>query len=182
MLSRINSTVKAIWKKMRNKEYRDSFVAAHISNTISAQINTMRQIRGWNQSELATRCDMRQSRISALEDPDIENVEIATLRRVASAFDVGLSVRFVPFSEIAQRASNLNNSDFNVQEYSKDSLVEQKAHIAPLWNINIPMIGATSQINTEYLRGINKPANDEALDYNEIIRSPMSKEYIATVH
>lgn len=122
MLSRINSTAKSIWRKMRNKEYRDSFVASHISNTISAQIHSMRKSRSWTQGELASRCDMRQSRISALEDPDFENVEIATLQRLASAFDVALSVRFAPFSEIAQRASNLTSSDFAVHDYSNDAL------------------------------------------------------------
>ena len=45
MLSHINSTAKSIWRKMRNKEYRDPFVAANISNTISAQIHTMRESR-----------------------------------------------------------------------------------------------------------------------------------------
>ena len=87
-LFRISSTAKAIWKKMRNKEYRDFFVAAHTSNTISGQIYSMRKARSWTQSDLAGRCDMKQSRISALEDPDFENVEIGTLQRIASAFDV----------------------------------------------------------------------------------------------
>jgi transcriptional regulator with XRE-family HTH domain len=121
MLYRISS-MKAIWRKMRNKEYRDSFVAANISNTISAQIHNMRESRKWTQTELATRCDMRQPRISALEDPECENVEIATLRRVASAFDVALLVRFVPFSEIARQVSNLSPSDFVVRDYTNDAL------------------------------------------------------------
>jgi transcriptional regulator with XRE-family HTH domain len=127
MLSHISSTAKSIWRKMRNKEYRDSFVASHISNTISAQIHSMRKERKWTQGDLADRCDMRQSRISTLEDPDFENVEIATLQRLASAFDVALSVRFVPFSEIAQRASTSTSSDFVVRDYSADTLEEQEA-------------------------------------------------------
>lgn len=112
---------------MRNKEYRDSFVAANISNTISAQIHTMRESRKWTQTELASRCDMRQSRISALEDPECENVEIATLRRVASAFDVALLVQFAPFSEIALLSTSLKPSDYNVSDYSSDYLKESKA-------------------------------------------------------
>ena len=107
---------------MKNKEYRDSFVAAQIANTISAQINTMRQVRGWTQAELASRCNMRQPRISALEDPDFDNVEIGTLRRIASAFDVALTVRFVPFSEVARVASSMNSADFDVAEHGKDSI------------------------------------------------------------
>src|ERR1700730_2314616 len=100
MLSRMNSTVRTLWKKMKSKEYRDSFVASHVSNIIASQIFMMRtrEDRKWTQTTLAEKAGMKQSRISAIEDPDFENVEIATLRRLASAFDVGLSVRFVPFS------------------------------------------------------------------------------------
>lgn len=120
--SGIGSTLKAIWQKMRNRDYREEFVAAHISNTISAQIHAMRQVRKWTQADLASRCEMKQPRISALEDQDFDNVEIATLRRIASAFDVGLSVRFVPYSEIARRATGLETKDFNIPEYSADGL------------------------------------------------------------
>ena len=129
-LFRINSTAKSIWRKMRNKEYRDAFAASHISNTVSAQIHSMRKARKWTQDELANRCDMRQSRISALEDPDFENIEIGTLQRLASAFDVALSVRFVAFSEIAQRASSLTSSDFVVRDYSSDGLAEHRANLS----------------------------------------------------
>lgn len=100
--SRINSKVKAIWRKLRNKEYRDSFVASQISNTIAAQIFSLREARGWKQAEVAARAGMKQSRISDLEDPNYENYQTRTLVKLASAFDVGLVVRFVPFSELAK--------------------------------------------------------------------------------
>src|SRR5688572_15007518 len=100
----ISSTVTKLWKKMRNKEYRDSFVAADLSNTVAAQIHSLREKHEWTQSQLAEKTGMKQSRISALEDPDYENFEIKTLRRLAAAFDVGLMVRFVPFSELLWRS------------------------------------------------------------------------------
>lgn len=122
MPSRISSKLGDIWKKMSNKEYRDAFVAADNSNTVSAQIATMRHSRKWTQKDLADKCGMKQPRISALEDPDFENVELATLRRIASACDVGLIVAFVPFSDLARKATSLTNSDFNVPEFACDSL------------------------------------------------------------
>ena len=48
---------------------------------------------------------MKQSAISRLESPDYGNLNIKTLRRIASAFDVGLIVRFVPFSELGDWVS-----------------------------------------------------------------------------
>ena len=150
MLSRINSTINAIWRKMKSKEYRDSFVSSNISNTVSAQIHTMRQVRGWTQSELALRCEMRQPRISALEDPDFDNVEISTLKRIAAAFDVALIVQFVPFSRVASLAASMKPSDFNVIEFAQDSLSKQpttaqslQSYVALISNIlassNTPM-------------------------------------------
>lgn len=107
---------------MSNKEYRDAFFVADNSNTISAQIATMRHSRKWTQKELADRCGMRQPRISSLEDPEFDNVEIATLQRIASAFDVALLVSFVRFSELARRATDANNSDFSVVEFARDAI------------------------------------------------------------
>jgi transcriptional regulator with XRE-family HTH domain len=153
----------AIWKKMKNKEYRDSFVAAQISNTISAQIHTMRQTRGWTQSDLASRCDMRQSRISDLEDPELQNVEIATLRRIASAFDVALIVRFARFSEVARLSASMKSSDFNATEYSYDSLdttAPVRSKIKVVYNVStfsggtfscLSQIGSIHGIQTDVL-------------------------------
>jgi transcriptional regulator with XRE-family HTH domain len=124
LLSRINSKVKAIWKKLRNKEYRDSFVASQISNTIAAQIFLLREARGWTQAEAAARAGMKQSRISDLEDPNYENYQTRTLLKLASAYDVGLVVRFVRFSELAKWSTNLSPRDFLPTEFSKDGIPE----------------------------------------------------------
>jgi len=136
MLFRISSKLRDIWNKMSNKEYRDAFTVADNSNTISTQIATMRHSRKWTQKELAEKCGMRQPRISDLEDPEFENVEIATLQRIASAFDVALLIGFIPFSELARRATSHNNSDFNVIEFSKDDLAGRiQADSAPEMSI-----------------------------------------------
>ena len=123
--SRINSKVKAIWRKLRNKEYRDSFVASQISNTIAAQIFSLREARGWKQAEVAARAGMKQSRISDLEDPNYENYQTRTLVKLASAFDVGLVVRFVPFSELAKLSANISPKDFLPTEFLKDGIVPE---------------------------------------------------------
>lgn len=99
---------------------RDAFVASHISETVAAQIALLRSERGWTQKDLGARTDMKQSRISALEDPNNENYEIATLKRIASAFDVGLTVRFVPYSEIAKWSVTLGPHRLKVLDFAND--------------------------------------------------------------
>jgi transcriptional regulator with XRE-family HTH domain len=107
---------------MAKKAYRDSFVVAHASNTVASQIAALRQERGWTQTELAERAGMRQSRISALEDPNNENFEAKTLFRLASAFDVGVIIRFAPYSDIARWASNISATTLVVRPFAEDSI------------------------------------------------------------
>ena len=121
MPSFINSMQNKIWKKMARKAYRDGFVAAHVSNTVAAQIAKLREKEGWTQKELADRAGMNQSRVSALEDPNYENIEVATLRRLASAFDVALTVRFVPFSELARWTDTLSEEKLVVPKFDEES-------------------------------------------------------------
>lgn len=121
MPSFINSTMKKIWKKMERKAYRDGYVAAHVSNTVASQILLLRTAKGWTQVQLAEHAGMRQSRISSLEDPNWENVEVATLRRLASAFDVALTVRFTSFSELAGWSATLSEHKLAVPTYDEEA-------------------------------------------------------------
>jgi transcriptional regulator with XRE-family HTH domain len=114
--------MKEIWKKMGRKAYRDAFVSAHVSNTVASQIAALRAAKGWTQTELAEHAGMKQSRISALEDPNYENIEVGTLRRLASAFDVAVTVRFIPFSDLAYWAATLSEDKLVVPKFDEDEL------------------------------------------------------------
>ena len=46
---------------------------------------------------------------------------IETLRRIAEAFDCGLMVRFVPFSELARWSEDFNPETFVVPDFSNDT-------------------------------------------------------------
>jgi transcriptional regulator with XRE-family HTH domain len=107
---------------MKSKKYRDSYVAAHISNTIASQIAALREARGWTQKQLADKTGMKQSRISALENPNYENFTSGTLRRIASAFDVALTIRFTPFSELAQWTAELSPDRIAIPDFANDNL------------------------------------------------------------
>ncbi len=102
MLRDIGSKAKAIWERMKNKEYRDAFMDAQIADTISSQIFHIRESRGWTQVELAEKAGMMQPAISRLER-SANSASLNTLKKVASAFDVALLVRFVPFSRMVER-------------------------------------------------------------------------------
>lgn len=105
MQSDINTKRKGIWKRLSSKVFRDAFVAGELINSIGAQIFSLREQEGWTQTELAKRSGMAQARVSLLESASGENFNLNTLKRIAAAFDVALSVRFVPFSELLESAT-----------------------------------------------------------------------------
>lgn len=92
---------KTLIKRLRRgKATREQFVSSHIGKGIGFQIRAIRDRLGWNQEELAKRAGMTQNSVSRLESAGYGKPTITTLRRLADAFDVGLIVRFAPFSEV----------------------------------------------------------------------------------
>ncbi len=110
-----------IANSLQDKEYRDLFVTEEIDTGVPFQIRAMRQARGWSQKELATRLGMAQEGVSRLENPDYGKLTLTTLKRLASAFDVGLAVRFVPFSHLVDWAVNFSPEDLAVPDYEHDT-------------------------------------------------------------
>lgn len=101
MYDDINSTRLQLWAKLKgDKPYRDGFVDARVSSNISAQVYSLREARGWTQTELGDRVGMAQTRISLIESREYNSHTLKTLKRFASAFDCALMVRFVPYSNM----------------------------------------------------------------------------------
>ena len=121
---RIDSIREQLWDKMRDKTYRDTFVAAHLSTNIAAQLKTMRESRGWSKKTLAEKAGMSPSRISVMEDPSYDRFTLSTLRRLASAFDVALITRYVAFSELVDWVSALSPEKLAVPSFGEDSLAK----------------------------------------------------------
>jgi hypothetical protein len=68
---------------------------------------------------------MHQERISQIEDPNYGKLSLSTLKRIASAFDVGLVVRFVPFSELAEWELSLSSESLKVSSFNEDKYFQK---------------------------------------------------------
>jgi transcriptional regulator with XRE-family HTH domain len=120
------NTIKAqLFKSFMDKEKRDLFVSQNIGTIISAQLFSIREKKDWTQGELAQKVNMAQARISVLENPNYQNFSIKTLKRLASAFDVGLMVRFVSFGELAEWVSSLSPEDLAVPDFEHESQLQE---------------------------------------------------------
>lgn len=69
--------------------------AAETQKQISAQLKEMRSERNITQSRLACLCDMKQTSISRLEDPEYLGWKFKTLLRITKALDARIKISIV---------------------------------------------------------------------------------------
>lgn len=123
------SSRDSIVAKLENKDYRTAFVEATISHGLAHQIRINREKRGWSQGDLADRCGAKtkQAVISRLEDPAYGKYSLSTLHKLASAFDVALLVKFVPFSKFLIETSDKTPEGLVVRSFSEENLYLRQA-------------------------------------------------------
>lgn len=107
---------ESLWSEMSEKEFRDAFSESLIDDRISAQIYHLRRYLGWTQKDLAERSGVSAPTISGLEN-STTSPTLATLRKIASAFDVALNVRFVSFSALLASRDAI---DARIPSYHED--------------------------------------------------------------
>ena len=110
------------YPKWRDAEYRRAYLLASIEQGIAWQIKTNRTARGLSQADLAGALRTEHSAVSQLEDPACGGYTVDTLLKLAEAFDCALSLRFVPFSELACESQDLSPQALYAAPYSEEIL------------------------------------------------------------
>ena len=128
----------------KSKQHRDAFVRAHIKEGLCFQIRALRKQRGWTQKILGKKARFSQSKISDFENPNYPNeLALDTLKRLASAFEVALIVRFGSFGELIEWASELRPGALEVPSFTDDSQcagwLQASAGIARADKVSIPL-------------------------------------------
>ena len=113
-----NKRKNKLMTDLTNKEYREAFVASHISNGIALQIRKMRG--NLTQGEFGKLTNMKQEQLSRLENPDNEMLTVKTLLKLAAARDVALMVRFVPFGDLVKWDLNLSSESLKITSFNQD--------------------------------------------------------------
>lgn len=125
-----NSSKKQLIEKLKDKEYRDLFVAEQIYSRLPLKMHILREQKGWTQKQFGEKAGMAQAWVSKLEDPNYGKLTISTLLKVASAHDVALVVDFVPFSKLLNDSLDLSPESFEVLSFEED-FDEDLAALAP---------------------------------------------------
>lgn len=119
------ATINSEWSDLQDKAFRDAYAEGLVDNRLSAQIYYLRVQRGWTQKDLAERSGVSQPTISGLE-ASTEGARLATLRKIASAFDVAVDTRFVSFSTLL-RAFRIAPLNVHIPSFSDDAPPQQSA-------------------------------------------------------
>ena len=109
-----------IWESLRDPESRKQFIDEYIDVGIAFQIRSLRNRQNLRQTNLAKRLGVKQPLVSSWEDPNYGKYSLATLKELAKAFDVGLLVRFVPFSTLVDWTLSLTSDTIAPPSFSEE--------------------------------------------------------------
>jgi transcriptional regulator with XRE-family HTH domain len=124
MVKRDDSMSKPEWQ---DREYREAYLEASLEQGIAWQIRINRQKRGITQEDLAKAMGISLPMMQELEDPEIGEYPLETLVKVAKVFDCALSVKFIPYSELAEDSQNLSEDAQYAPPYTAASSVKKKS-------------------------------------------------------
>lgn len=81
-------------------EYHDYFVASQLNKGFSFQMRALRNNQNLTQKSLAELANTKQSVISRIESNGVSSLSVKSLLKLASAFNVGLVLRFVSLEHL----------------------------------------------------------------------------------
>lgn len=100
----LTTKIKNLWIRLKDRDYRSAYLDEVINARLAAQIYALRMSRGFTQADVSQLTGIAQPTLSRLES-DAHGITTTTLKRLANAYDVALSVRFVGFNEFADEVS-----------------------------------------------------------------------------
>lgn len=93
---------------IEDKDFREAYLWAYLKRSIPFQIRTMRTQREWSQITAGEILGKPQNVISRLESPAYAKLSLQTLLEIAKGFDVGLIVKFVPYSKLLRENDDVS--------------------------------------------------------------------------
>lgn len=108
----------------QDPEYRHAYAESFTNTFIAAQLKANREKRQLLQSELATVADMKQSRISTIENVNYESWSVRTLRRIARAMDLVLVVKLESFGAVIRDMESLSRESLERPSFGDDPVFQ----------------------------------------------------------
>jgi transcriptional regulator with XRE-family HTH domain len=145
----------ALVQKLQNKEYRDAYVRSTLTHGLAHQVRINREYRNLSQAALAQKCGKKttQVAISRLEDPAYGKFTLNSILNIASALDVAVIVKLVPYSKFVLETGDKTVTGLFAKSFAEENLYAGQA-----------MLTITAEINQQsspYLSAIFPSAQSE---------------------
>ncbi len=155
---------RTLWSRLkRGVDARARFVESNLCKNLAFQIRALRDREGWSQEQLGEKVGMNQNAISRLESPFYGKATLTTLKRIASAFDVALIVRFVPYGQLIDWVTGTTFVDGGM---SSDSLCpagfSAEVHTSALGSVAEKVLSHTSQMELGSIQRSGRIAGAES--------------------
>jgi transcriptional regulator with XRE-family HTH domain len=108
--------------ELEDDELRDGFVADHVRTRLALLIRSLREQRGWSQTDLAHAMGTTQSVVSRLEDPDYGKLTLRTLFEVAAAFKLPLYIDMPDWEEWFDLMSDMSSRNLQRDSFDAERL------------------------------------------------------------
>lgn len=147
---------------LRSKASRNAYVLENIKRMVPFQIRTMREERRWSQAQAGEAIGKPQNVVSRLESPAYGKLTLQTLLDIAHGFDVGLLIKFVPFSRLVNEYEDLS---FNALSAKSVSDSEEAAKLQA-WAVE-------QNVNTAaQIHALSDPVSTSAVQHTLVFSSP----------
>jgi hypothetical protein len=126
---------------MRDKRYRDSYVATHTRHILARQMRNFRGER--SQAEFGELIGKRQTVVSRLENPNYGAWQLRTMLEIAGQLNIAVFARFVDFPTFLKYSNDLSDAALHPKEYDEQAIrrlvsVGQRGDISPRTVLDIP--------------------------------------------
>jgi transcriptional regulator with XRE-family HTH domain len=129
-------------ERFHDPEYRRVYWHDFLNTAIATQIKVLRESRGLTQAQLAALVGTSQPAISAHESPDKKSWSIATLRKLADAFDVALVVKFESFGRALDEIVNFSKEHLAAPPFDEDPAFNGEGELAgrTIWGTGVVVV------------------------------------------
>jgi transcriptional regulator with XRE-family HTH domain len=116
----MSELIETLRPEFQDREYRHAYAEECLNAMIASQIKVLREQREMTQKQLGSATGMGQPRIPLIEDASYENWTVNTLKRLAKAFDVALSVKFETFSQFVTDFESMSRESLQRSSFPND--------------------------------------------------------------
>ena len=122
----MNQLLERLKNDFRDEEARYAYADSVVNAFVSAQIKNLREARDLKQGDLAEMVGTKQSGISRLEKADYSVWKIETLRKLARAFGVRLSIRFEEFGTLLDDVAGFKKAKLLPRQFAEDPVFQAR--------------------------------------------------------